>query len=64
MKRTVPLKDVLDFMTKEAKAARKEALGIMAFHNETCRWDAFRMRHYAASVEQVRDMLRDFYNGY
>lgn len=64
MKRTVPLCDVLNFLTKEARAARKEALACVATHTETGRWEAFRYRHYAASLEQVRDQLKDYYNGY
>lgn len=61
----VPLREVLDVLTKHVKEAKREALQYMRHTNHPRdSWDAFRLRHYAASLEDARDILHDYYGGF
>jgi len=60
----VPLREVLEVLTKHAKVSRHDALMHVRDGSETGRWDAFRLRHYAASLEDARDILHDYYGGF
>jgi len=58
------LREVLDLISGEARAARKEAIAFTHEGTETGRWEAFRWRHYAHSLDDIRAIIKDRYNGY
>jgi hypothetical protein len=60
----VPLREVLDLLNREARSARREAVQHVHNGTETGRWEAFRLRHYSMSVQDVASIIRDYYGGY
>lgn len=58
------LRNILELIAGEARAARKEALAFTHEGTELFRWEAFRLRHYAHSLEDIRALLKDRYNGF
>ena len=60
----VPLSEVLNLLKKEARSARREASTIIEGDAPIGRWDSFRLKHYADSITDAADMIRDYYRGY